>query len=31
LAPELRLHIRLSETERNIVEYDGNQAEQISW
>jgi len=31
LAPELQLHIRLYETERNIVEYDGNQAEQISW
>jgi 6-pyruvoyltetrahydropterin/6-carboxytetrahydropterin synthase len=28
---DLQLHIRLYETERNIVEYDGNGADAISW
>lgn len=31
LAPSLALHIRLYETERNVVEYDGNGADEISW
>lgn len=31
LDASLSLHIRLYETERNIVEYDGNGADEISW